>query len=182
VSALAILAMSLTPDWQSHLEFQHRAIAEGELWRLLSGHLLHLGWQHLSMNLLGLWLIWAMLLRFEPNLHCAPALILLGLGTSLGLDFLSPEIAWYRGFSGVLHGLLAWGLLIQWQRSPLTHGIILGLLALKLVWEQVAGPLPGSTELVRGRIVVEAHLYGALSGACLGALQLAVGRFVPARR
>ncbi|MGD8932225.1 MAG: rhombosortase [Chromatiales bacterium] len=172
VSLLTLLAVTLPPEWQNLMQFQHRTIAGGELWRLLSGHLLHLGWKHLLMNLLGLWLIWALLLRSESNGSCILVLCLVALGTSLGLYLLSPQIAWYRGLSGVLHGLLVWALLKQWRSSPLTHGIILGLLALKLAWEQTAGPLPGSAELVSGRIVVEAHLYGALSGALLWAVQL----------
>ena len=172
-AAVAILAMALPSAWQNALEYQYRAIGDGELWRLITGHLVHLGRQHLLMNLLGLGLIWALLLRFETNLSCTLALLLLSLGTSLGLYLLSPDLAWYRGLSGVLHGLLVWALLRQWRSSPGLHGIILGLVALKLIWEQSIGPLPGSAELASGRIVVEAHLYGALSGALLGAVQVA---------
>jgi rhomboid family GlyGly-CTERM serine protease len=182
ITALALLAMTLPPDWQQGLEFQYRAIGEGELWRLISGHLVHLGGEHLLMNLLGLWLIWALLLRFKTGPNCALAFFLLTLGTSLCLYLLSPEIAWYQGLSGVLHGLLVWALLSQWQSSPGTHGVILGLVACKLTWEQVSGPLPGSSELVRGRIIVEAHLYGALSGALLWALQSAKGKFAMGRK
>ena len=61
LSALALLAMLLPPEWQNLLEYQRRAIGEGELWRLFSGHLVHLGWEHLLMNLVGFWLIWALL-------------------------------------------------------------------------------------------------------------------------
>ena len=177
LSALALLVMLLPPDWQNLLEYQPRAIGEGELWRLLSGHLVHLGWEHLAMNLAGCGLIWALLLGAESDSNCALTLFLVALGASLGLYFLSPEVAWYRGLSGVLHGLLIWALLRQWQVSPLTHGIVLGLVGLKLVWEQIGGPLPGSAQLVSGRIVVEAHLYGALSGALVWAVQLGMAKF-----
>jgi rhomboid family GlyGly-CTERM serine protease len=177
VSALAIIAAALPSTWQNALEFQHRAIAGGELWRLLSGHLVHLGWQHLAMNLLGLGLIWALLLRFESASNCALAGVLLSLGVSLGLYWLSPGVAWYVGLSGVLHGLLVWALLRQWRIAPPLHAVVLGLVALKLVWEQIGGPLPGSAELVRGRVVVEAHLYGALSGALLWILQLGTDKY-----
>jgi rhomboid family GlyGly-CTERM serine protease len=162
--------MMLPPEWQNLMEYQHRAIGEGELWRLFSGHLVHLGWEHLLMNLLGFWLIWSLLLRSGSNSNCTLVLCLLAMGTSLGLYFLSPGVAWYRGLSGVLHGVLIWALLRQWRASPLSHGAILTLVGLKLLWEQIGGPLPGNAELVSGRIVVEAHLYGALSGVLLWAV------------
>ncbi len=176
VSVLALLTIALPPDWQNGLEFQHPAIGQNQWWRLISGHLTHLGWGHLLMNLLGLWLIWALLLRCESALSTALVLLLLGLGTSLGLYLYSPAIAWYRGLSGVLHGLLVWALLRQWNAQPATHAIMLGLVALKLAWEQFSGPLPGSASLASGRIIVEAHLYGALAGALLWSLQLAVDK------
>jgi rhomboid family GlyGly-CTERM serine protease len=176
VSALALLVVSLPAGWQNGLEFQHLAISGGELWRLFSGHLTHLSWGHLLMNLLGLWLIWALLLRTESAVMVALILLMLGLGTSLGLYLCSPAIAWYRGLSGVLHGLLVWGLMRQWRSQPGPHAIILGLVALKLAWEQFSGPLPGSATLASGRIVVEAHLYGALAGALLWAPQLGMDK------
>jgi len=38
------------------------------------------------------------------------------------------------------------------------------LLGLKLAWEQLAGPLPGSEALSGGPVVVDAHLYGTSAG------------------
>ena len=43
--------------------------------------------------------------------------------------------------------------------------LFLVLLIVKLLWEQLSGPLPGSTELSGARVITEAHLYGALGGA-----------------
>ena len=38
------------------------------------------------------------------------------------------------------------------------------LLAAKLFWEYMNGPLPGSESMTGGRVIVEAHLYGAMAG------------------
>jgi rhomboid family GlyGly-CTERM serine protease len=171
VSTLALLSMTLPAGWQHGLEYQHRAIGDGELWRLISGHLVHLGWEHLLMNLLGLGMIWGLWLRYESLWSCSLSLLMIAIGTSIGLYLINPGIAWYRGLSGVLHGLLVWALLRQWQSQPRLQTLMLGLVALKLAWEQVSGPLPGSAALLSGRIIVEAHLYGALAGALLWVLQ-----------
>jgi membrane associated rhomboid family serine protease len=38
----------------------------------------------------------------------------------------------------------------------------------KLLWEQAVGPLPGSAEVAGGKVIVDAHLYGAIGGLVLG--------------
>src|SRR5690606_32186414 len=75
-------------------------------WRLLSGHLVHLGTSHLLLNLAGLLMIaWV----FAPGLAALQWLWLL-LGSLVVIDagfwLLEPQLAWYVGLSGVLHGLL----------------------------------------------------------------------------
>ena len=46
--------------------------------------------------------------------------------------------------------------------------IIAAFLAMKLAYEQLLGPLPGSEGTAGGEVVVVAHLYGAISGALIG--------------
>ncbi|MET0067559.1 MAG: rhombosortase [Candidatus Thiodiazotropha sp.] len=179
VTLAALLAATGSQPLVSLLQYQRESIASGAVWQLFSGHLTHLGWGHLAMNLAGLWLIALMLLQ-NRRFWCLTALPWLMLGTSLGLWFGAPQVIWYQGLSGVLHGLLCWSLL---QRitpaagrrgtidetgpSPgLSAGLLL-LVLIKLIWEQWQGPLPGSESLARGRVIVEAHLYGALSGGIL---------------
>ncbi len=160
-----------------HLEYQRRAVESGELWRLLTGHLTHLGWGHLLMNLLGFWLIVQLFFRkMMPFTACFSGLILLTLGTSAGLHLLNPGLDWYRGLSGVLHGLLIWALLREIDQHPGANGLLLALVCVKLAWEQVSGPIPGSEAIAKGRVIVDAHLYGGLSGALLWALERGVAK------
>ena len=46
--------------------------------------------------------------------------------------------------------------------------IIGGLLVVKLIYEQLVGPIPGSEGSSGGDVVVAAHLYGAIAGALAG--------------
>jgi len=86
------------------------------------------------------------------------------LGIDVGLYFLSPEVEWYVGLSGVLHGWLAAGALrLVLEGELLGWPLLLGV-AGKVLWEQWAGPLPFSESSSGGPVVVDAHLYGALSG------------------
>jgi rhomboid family GlyGly-CTERM serine protease len=172
LTLLVLLAQALPPGSQQSLEYRYLALEQGELWRLVSGHLVHLGWPHLQLNLLGLWLIWGLFLKQETAATCARLLLLCCIGVSVLMYLFSPEVAWYRGLSGVLHGLLVWALLRQWSSHPPSHALLLGMLLLKLLWEQLSGPLPGSEDLVSGRVIVESHLYGAVSGALLWAPSL----------
>ena len=168
ITALCVGLALLPGDLVKLLQYERSAILDGEWWRLLSGHLVHLGWNHLVMNLLGLWLIWHLFLHGAPNLrYCLYRLPILTIGTSLGLLILNPEVAWYRGLSGVLHGLLTLGLLQQSRQQARLPSLLLILIALKLAWEQYAGPLPGSEPWIHGRVVVDAHLYSALCGVVL---------------
>lgn len=167
--SLVCIVLSLLPDaWQNTLQYQRGAIQGGEIWRLISAHLTHLNVPHLLMNLAGLWLIW--LLFFTPQAFtplCLYRLVPILIGTALGLLLFSPEVAWYRGLSGALHGLLALALLRQWHTQRLTGALLLVLFVAKIAWEQLSGAVPGSEAWIAGRVIVDAHLYGAILGSLL---------------
>lgn len=83
---------------------------------------------------------------------------------SLGLYWFNENIQWYVGLSGVLHGLFVVGAWFEYQHYNRSGSILMLLIIAKLIWEQVAGPLPGSEEMTGGHVAVDAHLYGALGG------------------
>jgi rhomboid family GlyGly-CTERM serine protease len=154
--------------------YERTAIEGGEYWRLVSGHLVHLGWGHLWPNLAALAIIG---LLFEGLFRNADWLRLGAASAAaidIGLYALDPSVLWYVGLSGVLHGFVAAGALALLVRRE-TLGAVLGLgLAAKLLFEQIVGPVPFTAESVGGPVVVAAHLYGSV-GALLAeaAAQLA---------
>lgn len=151
------------------LRYDRVWIAGAEGWRLLSGHFTHLGWSHFALNCAGLMLIWY-LVGGAYALRSWLLIILVTLATiDMGFWFLNPELNWYVGLSGLLHGLLVAGIASR-CRPPNAETIVLALfLVAKLGWEQFGGPVPGSEVASGGPVVVDAHLYGALGGM-LGAL------------
>ena len=156
------------------LRYERLQVLDGELWRLLTAHLVHLDGRHLALNLTGLVLIAALF----PSDYSGAEWTWVGLGSAAAIAFgflvLEPELEWYVGLSGVLHGLLAAGAISWWRRQPPLMAIALtaGLVG-KLIYESVA---PGS--LASGwPVVVSAHLYGAIGGAVV-ALMLQAGSAV----
>ncbi len=146
------------------LRYQRDMIEAGQVWRILSGNLIHLGWSHWLLNAVGLLVIWMLL---EPALRNYRSILMLGLCclmVGLGLYFLSIKVNWYVGLSGALHGLLIVGLLKQMKQQPGFSTVILALLVAKLLWEQFVGPLPGSERSAGGPVLVIAHAYGAIAG------------------
>ena len=95
---------------------------------------------------------------------------------ALGLLFFSPQIAWYVGLSGVLHGLIVAGAVTDIHARRWEGAWVLGIVAAKLVWETLYGPLPGSEGGAGGPIVVEAHLYGAMGGLVVSMAQIFLSR------
>jgi len=144
--------------------YDRPAIQEGQLWRLLSGHFVHLGWSHLGTNLAGLTLLWLLIGKWITAKATSLTIILSAIMIGLGLLIFNPEIIRYAGLSGILHGIWLAGALFgmragYWEAYALTI-----LLVLKLIWEQSLGPLPTSVYLSGGSVAVDAHLYGAIAG------------------
>jgi rhomboid family GlyGly-CTERM serine protease len=151
------------------LRYERNAVLAGEAWRLVTGHLVHADLVHLGWNLLGV-LIVAFL--FARDYSWRQWLVILGISTvttDLGFLLFEPQLEWYVGFSGVLHGLMAAGLVawLRTSRDAITW-IVTGLFAAKLAWEHFAGPLPFTAASLDLPVVHEAHTYGAIGGGLAG--------------
>lgn len=173
VIPLGLCAISLTlqifePTASDWLRYDRTAIQQGEVWRLITGNLVHLGWEHLLMNLAGLILIGLLYVHTLQTIQWLVVILISSLGVSAGLYLTNPQLDWYVGQSGMLHGLFVAGLIINLRQGMRLEWLLLLGLALKLVWEQTHGALPGSAELAGGAVIVDAHLYGALCGLALG--------------
>jgi rhomboid family GlyGly-CTERM serine protease len=167
VLVLLILQAGAGPA-QVALRYDRAALAAGQWWRLLTGHVIHLGYEHAVLDVAGLVLIWAL---FARDYSARAWVLIIGLsviGVDAGLWFLSSTTEWYVGSSGVLHGALAAGTCAHLRRREPDGWVLALFLVAKLVYEQSLGALPLTAG---GAVIVDAHLYGAVSGA-LAALLL----------
>jgi rhomboid family GlyGly-CTERM serine protease len=159
------LAVSLGGDAaRDALRYDRAALEAGQLWRLLTGHLVHFGWGHLWPNVLALLLIGGLLEEFLTTGEWFAATLAAALAIDAGL--FATGIDWYVGLSGALHGLVACGALMMLQARRFGIGAALALgLAAKLAWESAQGPIPFTEASAGGPVLVAAHLYGAIGGA-----------------
>lgn len=179
VLALAALALALElggDPARTAFRYDRAALENGELWRLLTGHVVHLGWLHAAMNLAALGVIRLLIADAFSAADWIAASAAAALAIDAGLYWLSPQIDWYVGLSGVLHGLLAAGAPLLFRTSPALGGLLAAGLAAKLLLEQTSGPLPFTESAAGGPVVVAAHLYGAAGGAVYGAFRSASRR------
>jgi len=151
------------------LRYERSAVLAGEAWRLVTGHLVHADAVHLGWNVLGVLIVAFLFARDYSWRQWLAILAASTVTTDLGFLLLEPQLEWYVGFSGVLHGLMAAGLVawLRTSRDAITW-IVTGLFAAKLAWEHFAGPLPFTAASLELPVVHEAHTYGAIGGVLAG--------------
>ena len=168
------------PALGQSLEYR-RELLGTQPWRLLTGHFLHINWQHVFVNAAA-WVVLARLFAQELSISGHAAVVFAAsVAISLVLAWLYPAIAWYRGFSGVLHaiffaGATAW-LTHALQRKQtrnvkalwLPAALLLGG-ALKVLFEQPGADASTYVDWLGANTVPQAHLIGAACGAVLGVL------------
>ena len=82
--AAAALIQLLTA-WQAPLQYDRTAVASGQLWRLLTCHLVHCGWAHLIADLVGFATLWWLACRRPRPVPWLVLISALAIGTALCL-------------------------------------------------------------------------------------------------
>lgn len=165
IPALIMISIQIVGDSAfTELRYDRSRIVIGEWWRLLAAHAVHLDLHHLLFNLAGLLLLWLLFVRDFSARRWSLILLTSMLAVDAGLWWGSPQVLWYVGASGALHGLWAAGGFAQWRR--VTSPTLLPLVALlfKLMIEHWRN---GSVVAVGLPVVPQAHFYGALGGLLL---------------
>ncbi len=177
-AALVLLVQAIVP-LHGALEYR-QALVASQPWRALTAHLVHVNWVHALLNLAA-WLVVARLFAPELRTWRQPlVLAVAALAVTLHLALLHPGIAWYRGFSGTLHGVFfagasAWllALLADGERRPRALWLPAVLVTggwVKVLAEQPGGSLTPYAQWLGAGIVPQAHLAGAVAGSMLGLL------------
>jgi rhomboid family GlyGly-CTERM serine protease len=164
--ALLVLLTLSGEGGRAWLRYDRAALAGGELWRLVTAHLVHLDLHHVLLNCLGLALMWILFARdYSPRQWLV---IVLGSMAAIdaGLVLWDSTLRWYVGSSGALHGVMAAGALAHLRRRERDGWLLAAFLVGKLAWEQGVGALPLSGS---DPVVVDAHLFGAAGGLAAAA-------------
>lgn len=167
-ASVFILLLCTAQLFAEHLQFDRGRILGGEYWRLLSGHFVHAGWTHLVINALAALTIY---FGFFSHLRIAELLIgsfFLAILISIALLIFLPELSWYRGLSGLLHGLTVYCSLRRVFEGRRSYLIGAGLVWAKVIMESAGISLTVSAWHGDMSVIHQAHLAGALLGT-LGA-------------
>jgi rhomboid family GlyGly-CTERM serine protease len=182
--AAGALAASLAPALAAALVYERDAIAQGELWRLASGHLVHFSALHLTVNLLVLLSAGWLLERRDPG--AGPWLYGLSMPAIGGLLWLTdPALAQFGGASGLACAVLAayaLGELAAGGRRRALGGVLFAALLLKLAGEWGGSwSLPGVASSGEFVAVPASHAAGAALGALVWLVRRpSAGRGIPA--
>lgn len=171
--ALAVLGVAQVAggphgEW---LRYSRTEIQGGAYWRLLTGHLVHFDMAHATLNVAGLILLWLLFVADARARQWACVACVSAVSISTALWCYHPEIAWYLGLSGVLHGVWAAAsvhALTRWRLEAIVSG---ALLCCKLLIESRFGALSDPLLGHALPVVVVAHLYGAIGGLLTAVVQ-----------
>jgi len=154
------------------LTFHREFFIHGEYWRGFTGHFLHTNFNHYILNSSAVILLWALHGQYYNFVNYASVFVFSAITTSVGIYIFSPEITQYVGLSGVLHGLFIWGAIKDIQHKDKTGYILLVAIIVKVIHEQVAGASEDIAALISATVAIDAHLWGMIGGAIIGAVGL----------
>lgn len=162
-------AVQLSPALQNGWAYQREDLLSGAWWQLLSAHAVHFDANHALMNMVGLALVWWLVAPARLGVWKILSLLMLsGVVAVLGLLLWHPQLDWYVGASGSIHGLWAGGavaLCLQGNHRSL-GGALLLLLVAKLGAEMWL--ISPANIMLEGEVIVyAAHRYAAVGGGIL---------------
>lgn len=147
------------------LRFDSDRISQGEWYRMITGHFVHLSLNHLGMNVAGLLLFVglfsSMVSVWELLIATASYSLLIAVGM-----LLDGGIGWYVGFSGVLYGLFVYGVLRDQRSTLITRVVMISLMLAKIIYDMIVGGDASLSAFIGGPVLAIAHLLGVLLALC----------------
>ena len=162
LAGAAVLIYAIAGPAPAELVFDRAALARGEVWRLLTAHLVHSDRAHLAWNLAALVPLGALLeLRAGVRGWRFPGVLALGFAAvDAWLWWLEPDLALYCGLSGILNSLFAALAVTLWRETR--HPAFLLALAGNLVKIAV--------EAANGAALLPTTIWASVPGAHLAGL------------
>lgn len=167
IVTISIILALIEPLSSDLLAYDRRQLNHFQWWRLITGHFLHTNTMHLLLNLAGLILLWALHGHYYRNARYLTIFFMLCLGTSGGLYLFAPQMQWYVGLSGVLHGLFIIGAYFDIRKKFKTGWLMLIGVWVKVIHEQIYGASDDIAQLIAANVAIDAHLFGTITGCII---------------
>jgi rhomboid family GlyGly-CTERM serine protease len=169
---VAAIVIQLNTGWRGALIYDRNAIANGEWWRIWTGHLVHFGWPHFVADA-GLFIILGRLLEWQNPWLCRFSLVAMPAVIAGVLYRFDPAMTRYAGLSAVNLGFLVFLALKGWQRNWVDWfwPSVLAIYLAEIVLEATIGHGHGGGMIqfddASVRVATVAHIPGAIFGALL---------------
>ena len=173
--AAGSLALFLLPDVAHWLIYDRNRVLAGEVWRLVTGHAVHLSMSHALYNIVlfsvaGIWL------ERRNGLRYAWLIGLTALVGSLYFLIFMPEMAFYGGLSGVISAAVVYLCLQEMRQGGFARAVwatILLLFLAKVGYEILIGQTVFATpDATPFEVVPAIHIIGAVvAGFQFGVLE-----------
>ncbi len=164
---MMIVLHLLSEPLKAYLEYDRVDIKQYEWWRFLTANLVHSNTNHLLMNGAGLAVIGLLHSQYYSLRYFFIVFVVLSLSVAIGIYFFAADIRWYVGLSGVLHGLITLGAVLDILKHERTGWLLLIGTILKVSYEQIWGASEEVADLIGVSVGTDAHLYGAIAGIIL---------------
>jgi membrane associated rhomboid family serine protease len=162
INVAMFMVESVSPGLKSALVLFAPAVADGDLYRLVTSAFMHYGVAHLLFNMYALWVIGPALEKWLGGLRFTALYALSALGGSVLVYLLSPLNAATAGASGAVFGLFG-ATFVVGKRLNLDTRWVIGLIAINLAFTFVI-PLLGGQQ-----ISWQGHIGGLITGAAITA-------------
>ena len=169
LAGFAILAFVI-PGADELLQLDFNRAAEGEWWRIITGHWTHFGASHLFWDLL-MFVILAIACEVNAGKWFGPAIGLMAVLCSTAVALTCEQITVYRGLSGLDTGLFTWFVAGQLGRSLVSKewsgGAVYAAMLVALLGKLGFETSTGDTLFVADgafQPLVQVHIAGATVG------------------
>jgi membrane associated rhomboid family serine protease len=162
INVVMFVLETVSRGLKSELVLFAPAVADGDLYRLLTSAFMHYGVTHLLFNMYALWIIGPPLEKALGRLRFTALYALSALGGSVLVYLLSPLSAATAGASGAVFGLFGASFVVG-KRLNLNVQWVVGLIAINLAITFVIPALGGQ------QISWQGHIGGLLTGSVVAA-------------
>ena len=168
ISLISLMALiMLNQTWAESWLIYSKPDLPWQVWRFLTASFCHTNFYHFAINSAGLIVIWQLFKAHLDWLHLSVLIPVNSMFVALALWLFNPEVIWYVGLSGTLHGVFSYAVCQDIAKKvALAWPLLLGLI-IKLGFEQFGVEQTMMANMIEANVLVDAHLYGAIIGlAC----------------
>ncbi|NQZ49437.1 MAG: rhombosortase [Moritella sp.] len=173
---LCLIIYAISAENITVLDYNRESIINGEYWRLISGNFNHTNIYHLLLNLGALAVIGGLHYRYYNSAAYTSLILLLSIGVGVGILWLSPSTHLYVGLSGILHGIIIVGAVIDVTKKYYSGYVLMIGTVLKVINEQLFNSPVEISQLIEAKVLTEAHLYGLVTGLIIAPLYVYLNR------